>query len=140
MTIRQKQLLVVSATLFLLMELFPPWSYEFPEASSIYPAGYHFRFSPPPLKSPEEMREIFPAAKPFKNREPLFRVRLDSLRLMAQRLVAIPLIIGLMILLKKSLSPVTWVVGGLFLCVGFIGLLFFIDMFIIEFGALKLLG
>lgn len=137
MTIRQKQLLAVSAALFLVMDLFPPWNYEYPNASAHLPAGYQFRFSPPPLKSQEEMRKMFHATHYPPGKEIFFGVRIDYLRLDAQRLVALPWVIGLLILLKKSLSLIVRIVGWMFLGLGLIGFVFFIDMFVAEFGAFE---
>ena len=56
-----KPLVVVIAGLGLwgLSELFPPWEYLDGNTSAVRSAGYHFYKSPPPVKSPEEMKKLF---------------------------------------------------------------------------------
>lgn len=54
-------ILVIVGTLGLwcLSELFPPWQYVDGNTSAVRSAGYHFYQSPPLLKSPEAMKNLF---------------------------------------------------------------------------------
>ena len=68
-----------------LSELFPLWQYLDGNTSATRSAGYHFYKSPPPLKSPQQMREL------FHRDESVFplslHVRRAYLQVLAQRLV-----------------------------------------------------
>ena len=72
--------------LWSLSELFPSWKYLDGNTSASRSAGYHFYKSPPPVKSPEEMKRLF-------NRRdgdwrPLsIQVRRNYLQSIAQRIV-----------------------------------------------------
>src|SRR5258706_189169 len=77
--------IVVSLSLFGHSELFPPWLYEDENTSAVRPAGYHFYKSPPPLKPPSEMKNIFN----LRDGEPtkFIWVHRDGIQLLAQRIV-----------------------------------------------------
>jgi len=56
----QKKLIVIGIALFILMSLFPPWTYTY-KYESIYseePTGYGFIFSPPNKKLPYAVHGI----------------------------------------------------------------------------------
>ena len=79
-----------------LSELFPPWEYLDGNTSASRSAGYHFYKSPPPVKSPEEMKHLF-------NRRdgdwPLsIHVHRDRFQLIAQRIVLVWLALNALIL------------------------------------------
>jgi hypothetical protein len=61
MTRKWTPILVIVGALGLwgLSELFPPWEYLDGNTSAARSAGYHFYKSPPPEKSPEEMKKLF---------------------------------------------------------------------------------
>jgi hypothetical protein len=79
-----------------LSELFPPWQYIDGNTSASRSGGYHFYKSPPPVKSPEEMKNL------FHRRDgdwPLsIHVRRDYLQLSAQRIVLVWLALNALIL------------------------------------------
>jgi hypothetical protein len=94
-----------------LSELFPPWKYLDGMTSASRSAGYHFYKSPPPVKSPEEMRRLF-------NRRdgdmPLsIHVLRNSPQVLAQRIVLAWLALNAFILSfgrdPKLLRVVLWI-------------------------------
>lgn len=70
-----------------LSELFPPWEYLDGNTSARRSAGYHFYKSPPPVKSPEEMKHLFHRRDGDRMPPLSIHVQRDPLRLIAQRLV-----------------------------------------------------
>jgi|SRR5580765_1638329 len=79
-----------------LSELFPPWEYLDGNTSATRSAGYHFYKSPPPVKSPEEMRKL------FQRREGDFPLSIhvyqDNFQSLAQRAILFWLTLNLFIL------------------------------------------
>jgi hypothetical protein len=68
-----------------LSELFPPWRYLDGNTSQSRSAGYHFYKSPPALKSPAEMKQLFDRRD---DEIPLsIQVRRNYLQSIAQRMV-----------------------------------------------------
>jgi len=98
MTGKSIPILVIVGALGLwgLSELFPPWEYVDGNTSATRSAGYHFYKSPPAVKSPEEMKNL------FQRREGDFPLSLhvhrDYLQSMAQRIVLFWLALNLFIL------------------------------------------
>ena len=70
-----------------LSELFPPWEYFDGNTSASRRAGYHFYKSPPPVKSPEEMKHLFHRRDGDRMPLLIIQVHRDSLQLIAQRIV-----------------------------------------------------
>jgi hypothetical protein len=125
MNTKQRAVLILGIVLFTLSELFPPWLYVATQFSAQRSAGYHYRFSAPVVKSPAEMRQLFP----FPEDNPTqYKVRLDYLRLYIQRFIITSLAIGLLLVWRERRPKLIFAAGGLFLCVGiaFIALFFWI--------------
>jgi hypothetical protein len=70
-----------------LSELFPPWEYLDGNTSARRRAGYHFYKSPPPVKSPEEMKHLFHRRDGDRLPPLSIQVHRDPLQLIAQRIV-----------------------------------------------------
>ena len=70
-----------------LSELFPPWEYFDGNTSASRRAGYHFYKSPPPGKSPAEMKHLFHRRDGDRLPLLIIQVHRDSLQLIAQRIV-----------------------------------------------------
>ena len=114
--------LILPATLIALFaasELFPPWQYEDEGTSGVRPAGYHHLYSPPKVKSAQEMKAIF--SYPNQETPCCVWVRKDQLRLDAQRIALFFLTLGaLLIQVRHGSSPLS-AIGGV---MAFIGLIF----------------
>lgn len=108
MNSEQNKILLMGGLIVALMVLFPPWVYFDNDSSRRSPAGYHFILTPPPLKSPLEMfgtpKIRFPT---------LLRVYVDWYRLIAQLLVTIPFVAGLVLLLAGHRSVAKTIIGVL---------------------------
>jgi hypothetical protein len=89
---KQLYIFLIGAFLFTLSELFPAWVYEDENTSVRRSAGYHFRFTPPKIKSPAEMRKIFG----LKETDParFMWVHRDGIRVLGQRLAIVFLTAG----------------------------------------------
>src|ERR1043166_5787783 len=72
-----------------LSEVFQPWQYIEGNTSAIRSAGYHFYNSPPPIKSPAEMKRLFrwDRRDSFTSFPMAIRVRRDYLQSFAQRIL-----------------------------------------------------
>lgn len=117
MNSKQLRVLLLGVLLFALSELFPPWQYKDGWTSAEQSAGYHFLYSPPEVKSDDEMKKIFSIS----DHEPVahyIRVRIDKGRLFGQRIALVSLPLGLLLLLKERRSAIAFVLGGLLLLVG----------------------
>lgn len=79
-------------------------------------AGYHFRFSQPAMKSPAEMRRLFPF--PGDNPPQCVKVRIGKLRLYIQRIIITSLAIGLLFVWREQRPKLIFAAGVVFLCVG----------------------
>jgi hypothetical protein len=127
MNTKQRVVLILGIMLFTLSELFPPWLYVNVRFSWKRPAGYHYRFSPPPVKWPGEWRRM----SPFTEDDPAqyIEVRIDYLLLYIQRIIITSLAIGLLLVWRERRPILIFAAGGLFLCVGiaFIALFFWIS-------------
>ena len=121
---KQRAVLILGIVLFTLSELFPPWLYVDDQSSTMRSAGYHYRFSPPALKSPAEMMRLFP----FPGDDPAeyIEVRLDKLRLYIQRVIITSLAIGLLLVWRERRPKLIFAAGGVFLCVGIAFLALFV--------------
>ncbi len=139
LNIKQKVIILITALTIALMELYPPWIYEFPEISWAHSAGYHIIFNPPPPKSPEEIQNISRPASRAVNQPSRFKVSLDYKRLIAQDAVLLLIAIGMVVILKKSSTALSNSIGGVFLIFGIVGLLLFIDRYITDIGFLEFL-
>jgi hypothetical protein len=126
MNTKQRAVLILGIALFTLSELFPPWLYVDQRFSGKLSAGYHYRFNPPPMKWPDEMRQLYP----FPEDDPAqyIRVRIDYLLLYIQRIIITSLAIGLLLVWRERRPILIFAAGGLFLCVGiaFIALFFMV--------------
>jgi hypothetical protein len=93
MNTKQRVVLILGIVLFTLSELFPPWLYIDQRFSAKRSAGYHYCFSPPPVKWPDEMRQRLP----FPEDDPALyvKVRIDYLLLYIQRIIITSLAIVL---------------------------------------------
>jgi hypothetical protein len=120
MNAKQRAVLILGIVLFTSSELFPPWLYVDDEFSMKRSAGYHFRFSPPALKSPAEMRKLFPLS----GRD--IGVRLDNLRLYIQRIIITSLTIGLLLVWRERRPKLIFAAGGLLLFMGMAFLALFV--------------
>ena len=106
-----------------LMVLFPPWLYFDGNTSNQRSAGYHFFFSPPAVKSYDEMFGF-----PFGDMQTQFvRVRLNGLRLIAQVLTLAFFAAGLVLKLQGDWSY------PLFLAVGICGIALLILLMLSKF-------
>ena len=113
---KQLCILLIGAGLFTVSELFPRWVYEDETTSVRRSAGYHFRFDPPKLKSPDEMRKIF-ELKPHDPTKFMW-VHIDGACELGQRL-AIPLLtIGAVLVTFNRRILAVYIFGWLCLCVG----------------------
>ena len=113
---KQLYILLVGVFLFTLSELFPAWVYEDENTSVRRSAGYHFRFTPPQLKSPTEMRKIFKLKETDPTR--FMWVHLDGIRVLGQRLAILFLIVGAVLISFNRRILVVYTLGWLSLCVG----------------------
>ena len=129
---KQLSLLVLGALLFTLAELFPAWLYEDENTSAVRSAGYHLRFSPPKLKSPEEMRKIFG----LKETEPtrFMWVHRDGIRVLGQRVAILFLTVGAVLISFNRRILVAYGFGWLCLCIGIgvVALLIFHVFFLLS--------
>jgi len=116
MTRKQLSLLILGALLFALSELFPPWVYEDENTSVRRSAGYHWRLSPPKLKSPPEMRRIFGIKETDPTR--FMWVHLDGISELGQRVAILSLTIGAVLVSFNRRILVVYLLGWLFLCIG----------------------
>ena len=116
MNTKQRVVLILGIVLFTLSELFPPWLYVDQRFSGKLSAGYHYRFSPPPVKWPDEMRQRFPY--PEDDPAQYVIVRIDYLLLYIQRTIITSLAIGLLLVCRERRSKLIFAAGGLFLSVG----------------------
>ncbi len=125
MNTKQRAVLILGIVLFTLSELFPPWLYVDYRFSTKRSAGYHYRFSPPALKSPGEMRQLFP----FPGDDPAqyVEVRLDKLRLYIQRIIITSFAIGLLLVWRERRPKLIFAAGVVFLCVGIAFLTLFVQ-------------
>src|SRR5262245_29694461 len=96
----QKRVLLLGMALMILSELFPPWLYIDNNTSAKRSAGYHFIAIPPTVKSPEEMRMIFPQSYSWD----AMSVSKNRARLYLQRMFIPLLTIGLFAFFKDRLS------------------------------------
>jgi hypothetical protein len=114
----QRRIALTGFAIVVLIVLFPPWSYFDSNTSNQASAGYRFLFSPPTISTYEEMFAV-QADEVFTTRS--VRVRLNTIRLIAQLVFAIFLTIGLLLRLRE---PTSWS-HGLYLAVAFLaGVLF----------------
>src|SRR5436309_3628632 len=113
---KQLYILLVGVFLFTLSELFPAWVYEDENTSVRRSAGYHFRFTPPQLKSPTEMRKIFK----LKETDPtqFMWVHRDGIRVLGQRLAILFLTAGAVLICFSRRILLVYVFGWLCLCLG----------------------
>jgi len=81
-----------------LSELFPPWEYFDGNTSASRRAGYHFYKSPPPVKSPEEMKHLFHRRDGDRLPPLIIQVQRDRLQLISQRIVLVWLALNAFIL------------------------------------------
>src|SRR5882762_6578326 len=88
--------IVAGVVLFAISELFPPWVYEDENTSVRRTAGYDFYKSPPPLKSPSEMKNIFNLRDG--NPTKFMWVHRDGIQLLGQRIVLVWLTLNAFIL------------------------------------------
>jgi hypothetical protein len=109
MSSKQKAILALAVVLLTFSELFPPWQYEDEGTSGVRPAGYHYLYSPPKVKSPSEMRAIF--SYPDQEAPCCVWVHKDRERLDAHRLTLTFLLTGLFLSLSNSSAPVYGVLG-----------------------------
>jgi hypothetical protein len=123
MNTKQRAVLILGIVLFTLSELFPPWLYVDDRFSTKRSAGYHYRFSPPAVKSPAEMRQLFP----FPGDDPVqyISVRIDKLLLLIQRIFVTSLTIGLLLVWSERRPKLIFAAGVVFLCVGIAFLILF---------------
>jgi hypothetical protein len=90
--------LVGGLSLWGLSELFPPWAYVDGNTSAVRSAGYHFYKSPPPVKSPDEMKHLFNRQDGDRLLPLLIHVRRAPLQLIAQRIVLVWLALNAFVL------------------------------------------
>jgi hypothetical protein len=110
----QKRVLLLGMALMILSELFPPWRYIDNDTSAERSAGYHFITITPTVKSPEEMRMIFPQSYSLE----AISVSKNRLRLHLQRLFIPLLTIGLFAFFKDRLSFSLKISGILIIFIG----------------------
>jgi hypothetical protein len=129
---KQLSLLVMAALFFILSELFPAWVYEDENTSVRRSAGYHWRFSPPKVKSPSEMRKIFGLKETDPTR--FMWVHRDGIREWGQRGAILFLAIGAVLISFNRRIFVVYVLGWLCLCVGIglVALLIFHVFFLLS--------
>jgi hypothetical protein len=96
----QKRVLLLGTALMILSELFPPWRYIDNDTSAERSAGYHFITITPTIKSPEEMRMIFPQSYGWE----AITVSKNWVRLHLQRMFIALLTIGLFAFFNDRLS------------------------------------
>src|SRR5436309_14151598 len=114
---KQRIILLLGVAFFLLSELFPPWLYVDEYDSAQRSVGYHFLYAPPLVKSSNEMKEIF-SIPADSSEEHLFRVKVDTFHLFAQRIIIVFLTGGLLLILKDRKSLIWVILGGVSLCIG----------------------
>ena len=95
------------------MLLFPPWNYYDSDSSGRSSAGYHFFLKPPdPTFAHFKYQVRFPE---------YIRTTRNDLRLTIQMLITIPIILGLVLVLRTKRSAVTIIPGVLcFLSAAFV--------------------
>jgi hypothetical protein len=106
---------MVTAAIFCLSEVIPPWLYKC-DTGFGYPAGYHF------FRSPPEPKEVCISSDPLPAPPPT--VLKNSARLNVQRSVLVVLTAGLLLVLRSVRSNLHAVAGFLALCVSVVGLMF----------------
>lgn len=123
---KQLVALVGSVALFLLLELFPPWRYEYaygasaqaPSGQHRCPAGYSFVSHPPPVRPYGKMLALcndseIPASDKI-------AIRLETWRLNWQRGILALLAAGLSLVLSQPLTRSKQLLGRSFLALGFV--------------------
>jgi hypothetical protein len=122
---KQLYILLIGAAVMIVSELFPAWVYEDENTSVRRSAGYHFRFAPPKLQPPDQMRKIFGLSRTDPTK--FMWVHIDGICQLEQR-VAIPLLTigGILVSFNRRILAI-YVFGWLFLCagVGIVALLVF---------------
>src|SRR5262249_21895880 len=126
MNTKQRGALILGIVLFILSELSPPWLYLDPRFSAKRSAGYHYRFSPPPVKWPDEIRQLYPF--PEENPAQYVRVRIDYLLLYIQRIIITSLMIGLLLVWRERRPKLIFAAGVLFLCVWLAFIALFVEV------------
>jgi hypothetical protein len=108
--------IVAGVVLFAISELFPPWVYEDENTSVRRTAGYHFYKSPPPLKSPLEMKNIFN----LRDGDPtkFMWVHRDGIQLLGQRILLLWLTLNAFILSFGRGPLILRVLFWIFFCFG----------------------
>jgi hypothetical protein len=114
----KKQLIVVlsALALFILSELFPPLSYK-DEQSRRRSAGYHFFYNPPTMI--EVRPEVSSASSGQDGQVRQYRIGGDKPRLLAQRIILLFGMLGLVLLLERRKSKLKVAFGIISLGLGF---------------------
>jgi hypothetical protein len=89
---RQRTIFLSAISLITVMFLFPPWLYYDANTSNQASAGYHFLFSPPPVKTYEQLFGI-PGDEVLTTRH--VRARMNVTRLITQILSLLFIAMGL---------------------------------------------
>jgi hypothetical protein len=93
MNSRQVHFLLAGICLCALSWLFPAWLYEDEKGSAVSSAGYHFRYSRPPLKMPDQMVAIS-ALEPTGNTMRLMSIHVDGVRELGQTVAVVLFTLG----------------------------------------------
>lgn len=114
---KQRVARTAAIAVFLLSVLFPPWSYVITGWSSQCFAGYRFVLTPPPLKSPDEFRQIFFPVYDSPGGSDVV-VRIEYIRLVLEGLTILFFSAGLIALLGDGFSALGMFAGAMSILIG----------------------
>lgn len=129
---------LIAAVLLAASELFPPWGYEDEMTSTRYPAGYHWRFDPPKVETPQQERRIVGREESDDRRPPIsIRVFQNKLRLLEQDMAIIAFGLGAFLFSYDPRRLHTAILAWLCLVVGFAAItLIILELFFLPTGDL----
>ena len=114
---RQVYLLLAGVCLCALSLLFPPWLYEDESTLGVGSAGYHFRYSHPTVKMPDETRTTFDL-EPTGTSMRFMRIHVDGVRELGQVVALFFLTFGAMLVSVQRRFVAIHVVGWICVLVG----------------------
>jgi hypothetical protein len=107
---RQVYFLLAGVCLCALSLLFPPWLYEDENTSTVRSAGYHFRYSRPTVKWPDEMRSIS-GLEPTGTAVRFIWIHVDGVRELGQVVALFFLTLGAILVSVQRRFVAIYVVG-----------------------------